>query len=506
MKKLYLLAMAAVTAFSANATLYLTGTALGLGWTPETPMEVEAVDGVYNFELTFAKDTNFKMSTAKGGWDAYNDQTYSLGYGVTITLDQELNLIKGDRYNNQNLNVPQSNSVYTFKVKEDMTTMTVTRKGDVEYTYSYAIHGQLFGTDWQPMAMTKNEDGTWSLIAEVKAGEFGVRAYDEKYGIDTQLDWFGKGNLTIDAEEGIVTEATNNYKLNVNGDVQFVFNPETATLSIKALQAATTVVMRAALWYDADEDNWGNRTMLYDKETATYSITANVHAGSFGFNIGAGDTNTWLGWDSEFTYTGGLEATENGGNIYNTQNGECTFILDLNNKTLSATYTPYRIYLVGGVNNWTINDNWMFVSEDGINYQLDTKAVIPAGSEFKLAGVNATGKAEWFEGINYGLNSIARATLSAPVDENIAIHHAGSNNIIFDNEYNGTIKLSLPEGAGKDGSVMFMSNNLSGVSDIEADAQAPAQYYNLQGMPVANPENGIYIVRRGNTISKVYVK
>lgn len=79
MKKLYLLAMAAVTAFSANATLYLTGTALGLGWTPGTPMEVEAVNGVYNFELTFAKDTNFKMSTAKGSWDAYNAEVYSLG-------------------------------------------------------------------------------------------------------------------------------------------------------------------------------------------------------------------------------------------------------------------------------------------------------------------------------------------------------------------------------------------------------------------------------------------
>lgn len=502
MKKLYFLAMAAVTAFSANATLYLTGTALGLGWTPETPMEVEAVDGVYNFELTFAKDTNFKMSTAKGGWDTYNDQTYSLGYGVTITLDQELNLIKGNRYNNQNLNVPQSNSVYTFKVKEDMSTMTVTRQGDVEYTYSYAIHGQLFGTDWQPMAMTKNDDGTWSLITEVKAGEFGIRAFDQKYGIETQLDWFGKGNLTIDAEEGIVTEGTDNLKLNVEGEVEFIFNPETSTLSVKAPQAATTVLMSGDLW--AAKEAWANVPMIYDKATATYSLTANVLPGAFGFRIGS--EQTWMGWNSEFTYTGDIEETVSGGNIHNTQQGEYTFVLDLNNKTLSATYTPYRIYLVGGVNNWAINDDWMFVSEDGINYQLDTKAVIPAGSEFKLAGVNATGEAEWNEGINYGLNSIARATLSAPVDENIAIHHAGSNNIIFDNEYNGTIKLSLPEGAGKDGSVMFMSKNLSGVSDIKADTQAPPEYYNLQGMPVANPDNGIYIVRRGNTISKVYVK
>lgn len=44
------------------------------------------------------------------------------------------------------------------------------------------------------------------------------------------------------------------------------------------------------------------------------------------------------------------------------------------------------------------------------------------------------------------------------------------------------------------------------VSDIVVDADAPVEYYNLQGIRVANPENGIYIRRQGNSVSKVYVR
>ncbi len=48
------------------------------------------------------------------------------------------------------------------------------------------------------------------------------------------------------------------------------------------------------------------------------------------------------------------------------------------------------------------------------------------------------------------------------------------------------------------------TSKLSGISDIVVeDADAPAVYYNLYGIQVANPENGIYIVRRGSKVSKV---
>lgn len=47
---------------------------------------------------------------------------------------------------------------------------------------------------------------------------------------------------------------------------------------------------------------------------------------------------------------------------------------------------------------------------------------------------------------------------------------------------------------------------MSGVENISTeDANQPAEYFNLQGVRVDNPENGLYICRRGNTTTKVLV-
>lgn len=47
----------------------------------------------------------------------------------------------------------------------------------------------------------------------------------------------------------------------------------------------------------------------------------------------------------------------------------------------------------------------------------------------------------------------------------------------------------------------------SGVANIEAEENnAPAEYFNLQGVKVANPENGIYIRRQGEKVAKVFLK
>lgn len=46
----------------------------------------------------------------------------------------------------------------------------------------------------------------------------------------------------------------------------------------------------------------------------------------------------------------------------------------------------------------------------------------------------------------------------------------------------------------------------AGINNITVDENAPVVYYNLQGVQVANPENGIYIRRQGNKATKVLVK
>ena len=41
---------------------------------------------------------------------------------------------------------------------------------------------------------------------------------------------------------------------------------------------------------------------------------------------------------------------------------------------------------------------------------------------------------------------------------------------------------------------------------VAVDNEAPVEFYNLQGVRVANPEAGIYIRRQGSNVTKVYVR
>ena len=46
----------------------------------------------------------------------------------------------------------------------------------------------------------------------------------------------------------------------------------------------------------------------------------------------------------------------------------------------------------------------------------------------------------------------------------------------------------------------------SAVVELDADNAADVEYFNLQGVKVANPENGVFIRRQGDKVSKVIVK
>ena len=54
--------------------------------------------------------------------------------------------------------------------------------------------------------------------------------------------------------------------------------------------------------------------------------------------------------------------------------------------------------------------------------------------------------------------------------------------------------------------VFYLDKKGAGVNDIAVDANAPAEYFDLQGRRVANPENGIYIVRQGSKVTKQVIK
>lgn len=54
--------------------------------------------------------------------------------------------------------------------------------------------------------------------------------------------------------------------------------------------------------------------------------------------------------------------------------------------------------------------------------------------------------------------------------------------------------------------VFYEKTGSTGVAGIDADNNEPIEYYNLQGIRVDNPSNGIYICRQGSKVKKIFKK
>lgn len=54
--------------------------------------------------------------------------------------------------------------------------------------------------------------------------------------------------------------------------------------------------------------------------------------------------------------------------------------------------------------------------------------------------------------------------------------------------------------------VMLVNADTTGVIDVTVAGEGEVEYFNLQGVRVANPESGLYIRRQGKQVSKVYLR
>ena len=83
-----------------------------------------------------------------------------------------------------------------------------------------------------------------------------------------------------------------------------------------------------------------------------------------------------------------------------------------------------------------------------------------------------------------------------------------ANNMYIYGRKVGLAVYSLPQDAPKavtpaKASYVILGGELTGIEDVEFDENAPVEYYNLQGMKVANPEKGIFIKKQGKKATKV---
>ncbi len=195
------------------------------------------------------------------------------------------------------------------------------------------------------------------------------------------------------------------------------------------------------------------------------------------------------------------------GDMYTPWKGTYTIAVSADFTTMTLTTTTPKpsgtkeIYLRGGMNNWlddqtNIDAGWKFTQDanDPQTYILNCAAPynIPTGTSFKIADL------DW-SNINYGAGGAVYP------DEFGAEWQYNASDAIMAEDFAGVITIKLPEPARAAAYVTLNPVN-SGVETIAVDNTAEKEYFNLQGIRVANPESGLYIVRQGNKVYKEFVK
>lgn len=156
----------------------------------------------------------------------------------------------------------------------------------------------------------------------------------------------------------------------------------------------------------------------------------------------------------------------------------CTFIEHNNDGFQAAYMIPEDL----GTREWVTSSNDIVYT--GNNWGKSYHKII--GNKNVVKGMNSRwhGIYSWFD---------------EPIIDNC--RNAGQN-LTF--EYGATIKgepvVMHLEANGS------MVQKTSGIEEVVVDNDVPAVYYNLNGVRVDNPERGFYVVKRGDSTSKIIVK
>lgn len=171
---------------------------------------------------------------------------------------------------------------------------------------------------------------------------------------------------------------------------------------------------------------------------------------------------------------------------------------------------------------WPADDDihvYDMATEDGIHYtmEIDTQKAIPAGSVVSVIttpDVENTSATVW------------RANANIVFGEKTNwITQGGETKSTVTSEFTGKITATVPGmkyfagGTAEkpvnlywsetpDCPVMFeyIPSTETGTIGIETEGNMPVEFYNLQGIRVAQPENGVFIRRQGSEVKKVIVK
>ena len=271
--------------------------------------------------------------------------------------------------------------------------------------------------------------------------------------------------------------------------------------------------------------SWNDVTVMnpVEGQTGVYSYTGALKA--FDFKIYPERDDNWSGKPAYHPETENCEISKTGVAsdkmvLTNEQDykwlvkdaGVYTITVNIEAMTISATYVgeseqPKTLYLIGDVCGWSIDNPTLCVSE-GDNVFVYT-GEFQAGWIFQAMREKGNWMADF-------IVPTEATTLEAPIGSVTAIVNipeAGLENNACQSSSDHT-KAWIVEKAGtytlkfnlNDWTLNVTPAGSTGAVEILTDANAPTEYYNLQGVRVYDPAGGLYLVRKGGKVSKVMIK
>ncbi len=468
------------------STMKLTVTNAGGGDDPQKPVvTADPASGT-----TFTKSLSVKLSVSPAATIYYtlngtNPTVSSSKYNAALTLS-ETTTVKTLAVTAAGVKSDVQTFTYTKKQGGDDPN-TVTIKGDYNLAYSGSktkvYYWPVSSPSWPGVEMESavGSDGKTYKCAKVPEGTTGII-------FSTNGDSDKTGDL----------DYTGEYVMNDNG-----------ATTTKVTFEGTLPGLEVNIYFDNADSNWETPHIYHwdagQPEWPGVAMTK-VEGNIWKYTCPAGTTGVLFNaGDGDATKTDDFVAINN--HVYNTSGDQGEY------QGGDDPVYPAKIYMVGTINGtpWATSTGLQpNTAENGVytwnSVKFDSSSATAPEAYFTFLTALDAADGDW-DGANQGDRYGAS-------EEGVEVSlNTPSPVRLYKNQVDAMGAKSWAAPAGIYSAVLDLKNmtvtlsNPTGVTDITVSGdEAPAVYYNLMGIRVDNPSNGIYIVRRGDKVTKEYVK
>lgn len=195
-------------------------------------------------------------------------------------------------------------------------------------------------------------------------------------------------------------------------------------------------------------------------------------------------------------------------NLYAPYPGDYTIKIKEDLTSFEANVAHRNIVMCGSFNDYSLTEGVIqLTTEDGINYKGTVDNDTPLAKNTKVRLCDTSNEQYSFYRVD--------ATFGEAQDW--GWNTWPNDGTVLPETFAGDIMVTMPQGEPsyginnlyetKNAQVQFINKYVStGISNVTAEENAPVEYFNLQGVRVAEPENGVFIRRQGSNVSKVILK